>query len=1253
MTRWIVLLAVFLATHSHAATLIVTSTADTAGSTCGSVCTLRQAITAANATTAADTINFAITVPVRGELLIQPASNLPAIIQPLTINGYSQSGTRANTSESASDALLRIRIDGGAAGSTAGLGLQVCASETTIRGLSITHFPRFTSRAIVVSENCPNGATGLTNVSIFGNFIGVTGSGTAAGDINGVGVLVVGSVVRVGQTLADRNVISNSLVGVEFRAGGFQQKFVQLNLIGTDKTGTQDMGNAKGVLTSNSARLVLINQNLIRFNGVGVHIESGDAHAITGNRIFDNDGLGIDLGPLGVTPNDPGDGDTGPNGLRNFPTISGSRISTPFAGLSVGGNLDGPNTGNTLFRFDFFASTTCDPSGHGEGERYLGTLETTRGPGGGFNGRVETDDPLPPGTLITATARMANATVADTSEFSACFPLDPPALVVNSANDLNDGTCDAAHCSLREAMLAANTFSGGGLQFINFAIPPLTGTSEIVITPTSPLPAISRQYRIDGYSQPGAVANTDPIASNAVPRIRIQGSAAAPVGFRACLSATISGLALTNFNDAISTTLGGCPETSPGVIATGNFFGLRTDGSSLAANQRGVVIGDGQFAGVSRIGGDSPAERNVFAGGSVGVLIDSAATSITASSSIRGNLFGTDRSGSQNRSITRAVVLNNATEEVLIGSTDAPNLFRFNGTAIEHTGTGRANGYADNRFLNQTGIAIDLGADGVDLNDVGDIDSGPNGRQNYPVLSLVERNAEGARIIGSVDVPGTPTAGSLTVTFYASASCDASGNGEGEHVLTRVETGETFDLIVTTDVDLTLNPFVTAIATHTDGSSEFSACLEVTEPEVGIAVDSALDSLTVDGGCEIVADANLCTLREAILLANAQSGPDRIRFQIAGAIGPRTITPEALLPTITGGLTIDGYTQAGASPNAASEGFDAIIRIGIRPVSLAHAFRICTSEQVDIIGLAFTAGVGPIIDLKDNDAGDCALFGHTRVLGNQFGITADGATSSVSSAVSANGSRLTLGGPNAADRNMVTRSTINAVLLAGPLASGSIIQNTLFGRDGDLQNAPNASDVRINSASNVIVGGEGLLANDFANSSTAISVTGTNADRNTLYANRFRNHSAATAIDLGDDGISVNDANDVDSGANDGQNTPVLQGVTGNAGAITISGVLDVPIGIVTPTNYRLAFYRSSSCNDQSGSGNGREGQDYLGSQLRPFTSIAETFSATVNAQVESGFITATATAPDGSTSEFSNCLAAPRLPDVFADGFE
>src|SRR5262249_1482087 len=72
--------------------------------------------------------------------------------------------------------------------------------------------------------------------------------------------------------------------------------------------------------------------NVIAFNGgAGVVVGTDTAHgflatqagtgnAVLGNSIFANAGLGIDLGNAdGVTPNDPGDADTGPNNFQNFP----------------------------------------------------------------------------------------------------------------------------------------------------------------------------------------------------------------------------------------------------------------------------------------------------------------------------------------------------------------------------------------------------------------------------------------------------------------------------------------------------------------------------------------------------------------------------------------------------------------------------------------------------------------------------------------------------------------------------------------------------------------------------------------------------------------------------------------------------------------------------------------------------------------------------------------------------------------------
>ena len=97
--------------------------------------TLRQAILDANANPGADTIGFGIVGS--GVHTIAPTSALPAITGPLTIDGYTQSGSSANTNPTSDglNTVLRIEIDGTGLGTAPGL--DVRSDDVTIRGLVI------------------------------------------------------------------------------------------------------------------------------------------------------------------------------------------------------------------------------------------------------------------------------------------------------------------------------------------------------------------------------------------------------------------------------------------------------------------------------------------------------------------------------------------------------------------------------------------------------------------------------------------------------------------------------------------------------------------------------------------------------------------------------------------------------------------------------------------------------------------------------------------------------------------------------------------------------------------------------------------------------------------------------------------------------------------------------------------------------------------------------------------------------------
>ena len=108
---------------SQAATILVNSAADAAVPMDGQ-CTLREAIGAANVNLAPpgadcapgdpaptqDVIEFAI--PGAGVHTIQPATDLPEIMETLLIDGYSQPGASPNSLVIGSDAVLLIEIDG-------------------------------------------------------------------------------------------------------------------------------------------------------------------------------------------------------------------------------------------------------------------------------------------------------------------------------------------------------------------------------------------------------------------------------------------------------------------------------------------------------------------------------------------------------------------------------------------------------------------------------------------------------------------------------------------------------------------------------------------------------------------------------------------------------------------------------------------------------------------------------------------------------------------------------------------------------------------------------------------------------------------------------------------------------------------------------------------------------------------------------------------------------------------------------------
>ncbi|NKB24146.1 MAG: hypothetical protein GKR87_07185 [Kiritimatiellae bacterium] len=152
---------------------------------------------------------------------------------------------------------------------------------------------------------------------------------------------------------------------------------------------------------------------------------------MSGNSIYGNQGFEIDLGGDGVTTNDLGDPDVGPNTLQNYPFIS-SAISDGNS-LTITGSLASAPFSSYLLQF--FSVPEIGVSGEGEGKTFIGTFVPQQtDPLFGFVSFVVTNL-LPVGVsnwVVVTASEVDGFFFKNTSEFS-------PPVQVTIADDNGDG----------------------------------------------------------------------------------------------------------------------------------------------------------------------------------------------------------------------------------------------------------------------------------------------------------------------------------------------------------------------------------------------------------------------------------------------------------------------------------------------------------------------------------------------------------------------------------------------------------------------------------------------------------------------------------------------------------------------------------------------------------------------------------------------------------------------------------------------
>jgi hypothetical protein len=233
----------------------------------------------------------------------------------------------------------------------------------------------------VISGNLGHGIAphDSPNTQIIGNLIGTDYTGTVPLGNGVAGITISGN---SSNSVISKNVIADSGIDDIF-IQDIQNVLIAGNAIGTDITGTIDMGSGQGeILSDNSTGIIggtaADDANIIRYGASGgISLYNGSNISILRNNIYSNSGLGIDLDFSGAAINDPNDSDTGSNDLLNFPTYDDYNESG--GDTEVNYRLDVP-AGD--YRIEFFSNAAPDPSGNGEGEIYLGHHNITH-PGGG------------------------------------------------------------------------------------------------------------------------------------------------------------------------------------------------------------------------------------------------------------------------------------------------------------------------------------------------------------------------------------------------------------------------------------------------------------------------------------------------------------------------------------------------------------------------------------------------------------------------------------------------------------------------------------------------------------------------------------------------------------------------------------------------------------------------------------------------------------------------------------------------------
>lgn len=805
---------------------------------------------------------------------------------------------------------------------------------------------------------------------------------------------------------------------------------------------------------------------------------------------------------------------------------------------------------------------------------------------------------------------------------------------VNNATVVTDGSgCDAVHCSLPEAITGANLNSGP--DEIAF-----DGVSSITVPSPTVLPSITGQVTIAGAG--GGSTNCD-----GAPQVTLLGHSGA-VGLQlddGSDGSRICRLIIGNFNTGIAVLPGADGVTvernrlgTDGTVALAQSFGVTTEanttirrntisgntttgvsisagagaatvtGNAIGTNPAGnSAIPNGQGLWVSSptavVGGTGVGEPNLISGNTSNGVIADAGT-------IVGNFIGTTATG--NLALPNAAGMNlpaNSTarvggpaageRNVISGNTAGPGIRVFSGTADirgNYIGTNAAGSAA---VPNQDGVHIREGATNFVLGGTGAADG-----------NIISGNSDdGIHVAASgVAVSGVSIRGN-TVGLSADKTAVLANSGNGIEV----------------------------------GGAATAATVGGTTPGAGnLIAGSPVEGLFIEGD-------NTQVQQNVIGLNAAGTAVPNVTGIRTGSNSEGTVIggTSAAARNVIGGNSSRGILLGQGSSTATVQGnYIGLAADGTTTKPNATGIRIDNANNAQVGGPA--AGAGNVI--SGNTQYGVSIIGgpsDAPVLeGNLIGTDATGLLArgnTQGGILLAQSLNARIGGTAPGARNVISGNLAHGLDVQTGV-NGAQVHGNLIGVGADgataVGNAKSGVFVQHQSLAFTLggtVAGQGNTIRHNTENGIAVGPAISPVLQASLFGNSVRDNGEL-GIDLGDDGVTANDAGDVDAGDNDRQNFPVLTAASTDGLQTGVSGTIDTTPG----RQIRIEVFSSAAC-DASGHG---EGDTFLGATEVTAVAGAAVFSATLAATDPGRQLTATATdLTTGQTSEFSACQPVAFVP--------